>query len=504
MRRLLPSSTSPSWVLAETGIGAIFSLLSMLVVSRTIGPSAAGIGALAIAAFLLLDLFGGSMMTDALIQWRRLEPRHASSAVTLTVLTGIAAGFVLVLAGLVLSSTTGHPQIVLLTLALAPLLPLSAFSGVGSGLVLRERRYRLLGMRVFIGQPVGLALGLLVAHQHGGAWAMVALQSGNTVVVFLLFLFTKAAPLRPSLDRAALGDLWPVAGPQLLSVVMLAGRYRVFIIALGMITTGSVVAVCNVGFRLLDAVLTIVSGSTLRITLPRLSALQDDPVGFAQAYGETAQFQALLGWPIAAGVALTANNLVIGLMGPQWASAAEGTRIAACAAMLTYTYGDAGSLWIAIGKTRMNLLTATAALLVPVIGLLLLRPQTPAQAALCWGATALVLAPINLALVTRRIHRSPLWMMQRLWPAAAATAAMALAVLAVGPMLPKAPLLALVCQAGLGAAVFGLVAFLALGRCLPRALKVHPAAHDMPASHELLAAHEIAGAHEMAGPAGAA
>ncbi len=474
MRRLLPSAMSPSWVLAETGVGAIFSLLSMLVVSRTIGPAAAGVGALALAAFLLLDLFGGSMMTDALIQWRRLEPRHASSAVTLTVLTGIATGLALAVGGFVLAATTGYPQIAWLTLALAPLLPLSAFSGVGSGLVLRARRYRLLALRVFIGQPVGLALGLLVADQHGGAWAMVALQGGNTLVVCLLFLVTRAVPLRPLLDRAALADLWPVAGPQLLSVVMLAGRYRVFIIALGMIATGSVVAVCNVGFRLLDAVLTVVSGSTLRITLPRLSALQDDPAAFAVAYGETAQFQALLGWPIAAGVALTANNLVVGLMGPQWASAAGGTRIAACAAMLVYIYGDAGSLWIALGRTSINLITAIASLLVPIIGLLLLHPQTPSQAALCWGATALVLAPVNMLLVLRRIRRSPLWLLGWLWPAAAATAAMALAVLAASPVLPSVPLLALVCQAGLGAAVFGLVAFLALGRRLPRALKIHP------------------------------
>ena len=479
MRRLLPSAMSPSWVLAETGVGAIFSLLSMLVISRSIGPEAAGVGALALAAFLLLDLFGGSMMTDALIQWRHLEPRHASSAITLTTLTGFAAGFVLVAAGFVLASTTGHPQIAWMTLALAPMLPLSAFSGAGSGLVLRARRYRLLALRVFIGQPVGLGMGLLVAQQHGGAWAMVALQSSNTLMVFVLLLITRAVPMRPVLDRAALADLWPVAGPQLLSVVMLAGRYRVFIIALGMIATGSVVAVCNVGFRLLDAVLAVVSGSTLRITLPRLSALQDDPTAFAEAYGETAQFQALLGWPIAAGVALTASNLVVGLMGPQWAGAAQGTRIAACAAMLGYTYGDSGSLWIAVGKTRINLATATAALVVPIIGLLLLHPQTPAQAALCWGATALVLAPINMLLVMRRIRRSPLWLLRWLWPAAAATAAMAVAVLAVDQVLPAVPLLALICQAALGAAVFGLVAFLALGRRLPHALRIHPTPTDV-------------------------
>ncbi len=474
-RRLLPAANAPSWVLAETGVNALFSLLGMLVVSRAIGPAAAGIGAMAIAAFLLLDLFGSSMMTDALIQWRRLEPRHASSAVTLTVLTGLGAGILLAVVGVVVSRTTGHPQIVPLTWVLAPLLPLSAFSGVGSGLVLRERRYRFLAMRVFIGQPVGLALGLLTAHNHGGAWSMIALQSGNTVSVFLLFLVTRSLPLRPLLDRAALADLWHVAGPQLLSVVMLAGRYRVFIIVLGMITTGAVVAVCNVGFRLLDTVLMVVASSTLRITLPRLSALQEQPEALALAYGETAQFQALLAWPMAGGVALTADNLVTGLMGPQWAGAADGTRVVACVAMLAYSYGDSGSLWISINKTKINLMTSMAALLVPIIGLVLLRPQTPAHAAICWGATGLVLAPINVALVTRRIGRSPFWLMRQLRPAAAGTAAMAIAVFAAAPILPKPPLLALICQAGIGAVVFGAVAFLALGRRLPNALRVHPA-----------------------------
>ena len=473
MRWPIPSARSPSWVLAETGVASVFSLLSMLVISRTIGPAAAGVGAVAIAAFLLLDLFGSSMMTDAVIQRRDLEPRHADSATTLTVLVGFAAAVVLVLSGFVIGRTTGHAQIPVLTAVLAPLLPLSAFSGVGSGLVLRDQRYRLLALRVFIGQPVGLAMGLLVAWHSGGAWAMIALQGGNTLSVCLLLLLSRSTPTRPRLDREALRDLWSVAGPQLVAVVMLAGRYRVFIIVLGMITSGSVVAICNVGFRLLDAVLSVVSGSTLRITLPRLSALQDDPVGFAEAYGETAQFQALLGWPIAAGVALTAGHLISGLMGPQWAGAAAGTRITACASMIAYTYGDAGSMWVAINKTRINLVTSVLAFVTPIIGLLLLQPQTPSSAALCWGATALVLAPINMALVTRRLRCSPFWLMARLWPAGIATAAMSLAVLAEAPLLPAQPLLALLCQAGLGAAVFALVAWLALGRSLPRALKTH-------------------------------
>lgn len=471
--RFLPGPKAPAWVLAETGTGAVFSLLSMLAVSRNIGTVAAGVGALAIATFLLLDLVGSTIMTDAVIQWRRLDQRHARSALTLAALSGVGTGLLLGLAGLAVARATGHGQIIWLCLAMAPLLPLSAFSGAAAGLVLREHRYLLLATRVFLGQPIGLACGLLLASEGAGPWAMMAVQAANTVIVFLIFVVARAVPLGPMLDRAALADLWPVAGPQLASVVMLAGRYRIFIIVLGMIAAAHIVAVCNVGFRLLDSLLMVVASSTLRITLPRLSALQDHPEQFAETYGETAQFQALLGWPMAAGVALTAHNLVVGLMGPQWQSAASGARIVACTALIAYSYGDVGSLWVAVGKTRINSFTSAAAVFVPVAGLLLLRPHTPSAAALCWGATGLLLAPPNIYLALRQIRRGPVWLLRHTWPAYLATACMVAAVLAINPLLPAAPLLALLCQAGVGAVVFIAVAFLALGRRLPKALHMH-------------------------------
>jgi hypothetical protein len=63
----LPSFRSPAWVLAETATMSIFSLLSMLVIGRVIGPEAAGTGMIAIAAFALLDILGATLFTDALV-----------------------------------------------------------------------------------------------------------------------------------------------------------------------------------------------------------------------------------------------------------------------------------------------------------------------------------------------------------------------------------------------------------------------------------------------------
>ena len=471
----LPGASSPAWVLAETGTAALFSLGSLLLIARAIGPEAAGLGALAIAAFLLTDLVTASLFTDTLVRHPGLAARHVGSATTAQVLLGAGAGLLLAGGAPALAAVTGQPDLVPLLQALAVLLPFSAFSGASAGLVLRRQHHRLLALRVLIGQPIALGLGLLLARQGFGAWAMVANQAGATLVAFVLMLLAGELGRRPMLDRAALGALWPVAGPQILALIVSAGRYRLFLLGLGLVVSGGVLASANLAFRMVDTGLAVVLRSLARLSLPRLAPLQQDRAALADTYGDFAELQALLGMPIAAGLALVAPDAVLALLGPAWTEAAGAVRLAGLAALLTVTYGDAGSLFVALGRTRTNLHIALLSLALPLLALLALRPSTPGGAALCWAAGTALPAPLLAALVLRKLGRSPLWLARRLASAATATAAMAAVVLLVRGLVPADPFAALPLTVGAGAAVYGATAWLALGRRMPAALRRPPA-----------------------------
>lgn len=472
----LPSATSSVWVLAETATSAVFSLFSLMLIARVIGPEAAGTGSVAIAAFLLADLASASLFTDALVQRLALAERHARSAVTVQVAVGLLGAGLLAALAPGLARGAEAPEVLPLTLALAGLLPFSAFSGAAAGLVLRGQRYRLLAMRVLVGQPVGLTAGLLAAHAGLGPWAMVAQQAGATLATFLLLVLFGRLPLRPRLSGRAIADLWPVAGPQILSVIVQAGRYRLFVLALGILTAETVVAVCNVAFRLVDSALGVVWGATGRLALPRFSALQNNTARLSEAYGEIAQLQALMGMPIAAGVALTAPDLVRSLLGPAWSEAADAAKVVAWVAVLGFVWGDAWNLFVARGKTRRNLMVSVVTMLVPLVLLLLLRPGTPKDVAFCWAASTLVVTPWLTWLVLRELGKSPFWLLGRIAPALAATGAMSLTVMLLRMEIALPPLPELLLEAAVGALVFGAVAWLALGRRLPRALAAPVAA----------------------------
>jgi O-antigen/teichoic acid export membrane protein len=257
--------------MAESVSTAVASLLSILLIGRAIGAEALGAATIALSAFLLIDVLGASLFTDALVQHRAPTARHRGSAASVHLLVGCVAG--LLLAGLapLIASGAGLPEVQALTLALAPLLPLSAWCGFASAGLMREQRFALLAMRALLGQPLALLAGLTLARMEVGAWAMIASQATTTLITASLLRLRGGPTPQLTLDRAALSELWRVAGPLIASIVVLVGRYRVFMLALGLVTVPSVVALSHVAFRLIDGALVVVYQSSFRIGLPRLA-----------------------------------------------------------------------------------------------------------------------------------------------------------------------------------------------------------------------------------------
>lgn len=466
----LPRGRSPSWVLAETATAALFSMLSMLLVGREIGPQAMGVATIALSAFLLLDVLAASMFTDALVQFPRLGPKHAGSATTAGALLGVVFAAVLAGAGPLLATFAGAPEVASLACALAFLLPLSAWSGAVSGLLLRRHRFGVLAARAIVGQPLALGAGLLVAAQGYGPWALIANQATATLATFALVLLAGGWRAGVGLDRAALRDLWPVAGPQVAAVFVSVGKYRIFLLALGFVAGNAVVALSHAAFRLLDAALGIVAQSVFRIGLPRLCAEQGDRARMAEAFGELTHLQAFLGLPVAVGTALVAPAMVQSLLGPEWGAAAGAAQVVGMASAVGFLAGDVASLHVALGKAKRNLALAVVSLAVPLALLLALRPSTPQAVALCWAGQVFVLTPAAAWLALRELRRSPWWLLSKSAPALLATGCMAVAVLALQASAPMRPGAELFASVAVGGAVYLAVAAALLRMRLPPAL----------------------------------
>jgi O-antigen/teichoic acid export membrane protein len=471
-RPRIPSSTSPAWVAAETLGAALAAMIGLLFIARLIGPQEAGTGAIAASVFLTIDFPLAALFGDALLQRRAPEERHRASALWATLLAAGLATLGLVALAPWIAEATGVAALTPMVWALAPLLPCSAAAGLLAAMALRARRYRLLALRVLLCQPLAIGAGVLAALAGWGAWAMVVQQTVATLAVFLLLAAT--ARWRPAftLRRDALAELWPVAGPQILALLVFNGRYRIFIIGLGMVVAEAVVAVTHIAFRLLDVAMAVVNGATSRLAMPRLAALQHDRTALAEAYGDLAQLQALIGLPIAVGLAITAPQLIALLMGGAWMAAAEPARLVALAAIPAFLVGPAPALWLALGRTRINLMLQLLAFTIPLLVLVVLQPRDPTGAALCWIGGSLAGPPVQLLLALRALNRPLRWLMGRLLAPLLGTLGMAaVASWVVVEAAPLGPSFTLLATAGCGAMVYLVTVALGLGLRWPPALK---------------------------------
>ena len=142
-------------------------------------------------------------------------------------------------------------------------------------------------------------------------------------------------------------------------------------------------------------------------------------------------------------------------------------------AVFSFSWGDPGSLFLALGKTKRNLVLSTVAMAAPLATLLAARPTTTMGVATCWASSTVVIAPWVIWLALSELKRSPLWLLGRIAPALAATAAMTAVIVLLQETVARdlPPFARLVVSAAAGALVFSAVAWMALGRQPPRGLR---------------------------------
>lgn len=112
------------WSGIEALISGAFSLVSVLLVARLVGPAEMGVGAAAASVHVLLWVGVSALFADAIVQRATMTDADASSALWASTLVGVVAALVQVGAGWPLHAVLGDARLGAMSLLLA--LPWSA------------------------------------------------------------------------------------------------------------------------------------------------------------------------------------------------------------------------------------------------------------------------------------------------------------------------------------------------------------------------------------------
>jgi O-antigen/teichoic acid export membrane protein len=362
-----------------------------LTLAAMLGPRAFGVIAMALVFTNFIEMIQQQGMMPAIIARKTLLDLHADTAFWLVLGAGSVCTGLGLLAAPWWAALNGLPELTPVIQVLALSIPLSSSVVVHEAMLRRNLDFRMLAVRSWSSVFAGGVAGIIAAIAGWGVWALVTQQLVTTVTTVLVLW--RVSHWRPRLrfSAGAAKELWHYSVRSSASSLGLFLGGRLDVILAGALFGPVLVGLYRMGQRLTSMVVDVTARSMQAVSLPGLSALQDDQPAFNARLLRMQRVTAALALPvlgIVAGVAPAIQHL----LGEEWAGTAEAIRILVLSqsfAALTLLLGPAlqargkpGTLavvlWIWSGLSAAALLTAAA-----VNGTALSQ-----LAVLCWAIVA--------------------------------------------------------------------------------------------------------------------
>lgn len=181
---------SVSWQFANYVCSFGMNFVIQIVLARLIAPDEFGALAILNTIVAFADIIVQSGISTALVQKKNLKPSDIFSAQIISGLTAFICCIVLVVGAPHIAYIYKMETICLPLRVLSISLIFNSINSVFSALLIRRMAYKKLFIRTVIALPIAGVVGVVLAIQGLGLWALVAYQLTLTVFNSLIYLIT--------------------------------------------------------------------------------------------------------------------------------------------------------------------------------------------------------------------------------------------------------------------------------------------------------------------------
>lgn len=443
------------WVYISTYSGKLLVFLSTVILARLLSKEDFGVAGYALVAISFLDVMADMGIGPALI-FHRANPEVNDTAFWLNlVFAATLFGATWLLAPLV-GILFNDQRAVDVTRVLALTFPLSAIGNVHNALIQKQLRFR----RKFVPdlvQALGKGLTSITFALLGfGPWSLIIGQLGGTAAAQAAYWWS--VPWRPRWRfngddaRALLSYGTNIVAVNFLGVLLLNVDYLFVGRYLGPVMLG----VYTLAFRVPELLINQFCGLLSKVLFPVYTSIRDDLDALRRGVLLTMRYVTLVTFPVAIGLALTAQPFVVATFGEKWADAAAVMPAIAIYTLLRSLSFNIGDIYKAQGRPGLlTKLSLPRLVIIPALWWAVTVPGTIVAVGWVQAAVALATMLLNLVVATRLLQTPLRSMLQAWWPACVGSLAMTPAVIATLQLLAGTnPWVQLLGGAAVGAAVY--------------------------------------------------
>lgn len=389
------------WSAGESFGVALLSFVSFAVMARMLEPRDFGIVALAGVFIFFSNLFVAHSFADVVVQRRTIEPDHLDTAFWSTLAIALVLMAACQIAAGSAAALLGEPRLADVLCLLSLSVPLGALGSVHLALCRRDMRFRAVAVRSLAGRSVGAVIGIAMALAGYGLWSLVAQQLAGTLVTTLAAFTSVAWRPRLRLSWRHLRDMGGLGLNVSTTQIVAGASEQALNLMVGTLFGSVALGYFTIAWRMVQLVRSLVSSAVYHVGLSAFARLQDDRAALTRAFLQSTRIACLAGFPIAVGITLAAEPLLVALFGARWQPSVPLLAILALE-MLPIFYGIFFSvLYRATGHAGWGLAIAVFNLALGVAGVIALARFGTPVVAMFWVARAVLLVPLHLVLVRR-------------------------------------------------------------------------------------------------------
>lgn len=437
-------------------VGAqIITWTSTFLVVRLLDPTDYGLFAMSQVVVTALAFLNGQSFATSIVQTDRIDDRRVGQVFGMLLLANFTLAAIQFLIAPYAAAYFEEPVVAQLLRVQAAIFLTIPFIALPSEWLARKLEFRRQGQANMASAVVGALTALLLAWLGWGVWALI--YSGLSIFVARAIGLTIAARLwvRPIFDPRGAMDLFTFGG-----TLTLCQLFWIIQSQSDVVIAGRVLDTHDLGLYTQALFLTlIVTGRFIppinEVALAAYSELHRARKPLGAYFLKTARLVMMVSAPVYIGLALTAEDAILVLMGEKWVGIIPIVAGLALTMPAFALHLICSPVTNAMGRPKVYLFTSIAGAVIFPAMFLWGVSDGPMGLARAWWVAAPLLCAITLSVTLPRIAVSPLALADALAPIALACAAMAVAVLfAQRGIAIDNPLVALIKDAVLGASVY--------------------------------------------------
>jgi PST family polysaccharide transporter len=350
---------------------------TVMILSRLLPPQAFGLLAMIAALTEILEQIKDFGLSAATIQKTDITHEQVTALFWINSVAGVAAAFTLFTGAPLLAQFYGQPELTNITRWLALAFIISGATTQHWALLRRQMRFSTIA-RIDVGSELlGMTTAVVAALAGAGFWALVAQRLVYTGAVMLATWSTSrwrpGWPRRCSGIKSLLVFGGSVTGNGILNII---GR-NIDQVLIGWYWGALPLGLYERGYRLLMSPTNTVMVPLYSVGMPALSRLHDDPERYRRAYLSLSEKLAMLTVPAAALMVVTADWIVVLLLGAQWHDAAPIVAWLGVAAALLPVAVSTGLLFVTQDRAPELFKVGTISSTVSIVSILIGLPFGP-------------------------------------------------------------------------------------------------------------------------------